>query len=284
MPYLGYQTHYRIVGECRDGRKPLLLLHGGPGYGCDYLQSMDILAEDGRAVITYDQLGCGRSSKPSRPDLWHKDTWIDELMALRRHLGLDQLHLYGQSWGGMLAIMYLCDRKPAGITSLILADTLASAQQYGKEGRRLVSYLPPDMQDAIARAEATGNYDDPGYVAANALYMARHCFPRPENTPSYVTTSIDGLEAYLTAWGTNEFTPNGTLRDYEYREQIKGIAQPTLVISGLMDLSTPLVSKTIHDAIPNSRWELFEFSSHMPQFDEKEKHDGLLRDWLRAHD
>ena len=57
MPYLGYQTYYRIAGECRDGKKPLLLLHGGPGSPHNYFEVLDALADTGRAVISYDQLG-----------------------------------------------------------------------------------------------------------------------------------------------------------------------------------------------------------------------------------
>ena len=61
IPYLGYQTYYRIVGESRGGKKPLLLLHGGPGSTHNYFEVLDRLAEEGREVISYDQLGCGNS-------------------------------------------------------------------------------------------------------------------------------------------------------------------------------------------------------------------------------
>ncbi len=98
MPYLEYKTYYRIVGECTGNKKPLVLLHGGPGSTHNYFEVLDKVAEDGRAVIMYDQLGCGLSSTPSRPDLWNAKTWIEELIQLRKHLGLDEIHLLGQSW------------------------------------------------------------------------------------------------------------------------------------------------------------------------------------------
>ncbi len=132
MPYLEYKTYYRIVGECTGNKKPLVLLHGGPGSTHNYFEVLDKVAEDGRAVIMYDQLGCGLSSTPSRPDLWNAKTWIEELIQLRKHLGLDEIHLLGQSWGGMQAIQYACEYKPEGIKSYILSSTLP-ALHYGKK-------------------------------------------------------------------------------------------------------------------------------------------------------
>src|SRR5215471_16293345 len=62
IPFKGYQTWYRIVGEKEEpGKLPLLCLHGGPGACHDYLESLDAMADTGRCVIYYDQLGCGNS-------------------------------------------------------------------------------------------------------------------------------------------------------------------------------------------------------------------------------
>ena len=152
MPYLGYQTYYRIAGECRDGKQPLLLLHGGPGSTHNYFEVLDALADTGRAVISYDQLGCGNSYVDGHPELWCQKTWDNELMELRRHLGLDQVHLLGQSWGGMLAIEYLCDYQPEGVTSVILSSTLSSASLWAKEQHRMIRFLSREDQEAIAEA------------------------------------------------------------------------------------------------------------------------------------
>ena len=48
-------------------------------------QILDKMAEYGRSFIMYDQLGCGLTATPSRPDLWKAETWIEELLALRKH-------------------------------------------------------------------------------------------------------------------------------------------------------------------------------------------------------
>ena len=68
MPFKGYKTYYRIVGKKTGNKKPLVLLHGGPGSTHNYFEVLDRLAEeDGRELVMYDQIGCGESyvGKPS---------------------------------------------------------------------------------------------------------------------------------------------------------------------------------------------------------------------------
>ena len=179
MPYLGYKTYYRIAGECSGNKKPLILLHGGPGSTHNYFEVLDQLADEGRAIISYDQLGCGNSYVEGHSELWCSETWMNELIELRKYLGLDELHLLGQSWGGMLSIEYLCDHKPEGIKSVILSSTHPSAKLWAQEQHRMIKFMSQEDQDAIAKAEATGNFDDPAYLAANERFMP----PAYQKTP-----------------------------------------------------------------------------------------------------
>lgn len=286
MPYLEYKTYYRIVGECKGNKKPLVLLHGGPGSTHNYFEVLDKVAEDGRALIMYDQLGCGLSATPLRPDLWHAKTWIEELIQLRKYLGLDEIHLLGQSWGGMQTIQYACEYKPEGIKSYILSSTLPSAALWEKEQRRRIRYLPQKMQDAIAKAEKTNDYSSKEYKEAEAEFMFRYCAsPVESDSPECLRREkISGTQAYIIAWGQNEFTPSGTLKDFDFLEEIQYIQEPCLIISGLVDLCSPLIAKTMYDRIPNSKWELFEFSRHMPFIEENEKYIKVLNKWLNEND
>jgi proline-specific peptidase len=97
---------------------PLLCLHGGPGFTHYYLEPLEALA-DRRQVVFYDQLGCGNSDRPDDESLWTVDRFVEELAQVRAALGLDDLHLFGSSWGGMLAMQYTLDRKP-DLRSLIM--------------------------------------------------------------------------------------------------------------------------------------------------------------------
>jgi proline iminopeptidase len=287
MPYLGYQTYYRIVGKQENNKKPLVLLHGGPGSTHNYFELLDNMAVDGRQIITYDQLGCGKSAVPSNPSLWKKETWANELIQLRDYLGLDEIHLLGQSWGGMLAFIYMCDYHPKGIKSLILSGTLPSAKLWAQEQHRMINnFMSAEDKAAIKKAEQTGNYNDPAYIKANALYMEQHAAATPtaKSPEPLRRKKVAGTESYLTAWGPNEYSPEGTLRDYDYLDQMKDIKVPTLITSGINDLCTPLIAKTMYDGIPNSKWELFAHSRHMPFVEENAKYEQILTKWLDEND
>ena len=79
-----------------------------------------------------------------RPDLWNSKVWIEELIELRKHLGLDEIHLLGQSWGGMQTLEYVCNYKPEGLKSIILSSTLPASWLWAARGT------------AYDRADATG--------------------------------------------------------------------------------------------------------------------------------
>lgn len=285
------RTYYRIAGDIREsyekGLAPLVLLHGGPGSTHNYFELLDPLASNGRAIISYDQLGCGNSFIDNRPELWVAETWVDELERLREHLGLKELHLLGQSWGGMLAITYLCDRHPQGVKSVILSSTLSSSQLWGMEQHRNIKLMTEADQEAIARAEKSGKYDDPAYLAALDVFMTRHCCDSSygPDTPECISRPRKtGIESYVTAWGPNEFTPQGTLAQWDYTGKLGTIDSPALIISGTDDLSTPLVSKTMYDGLKDARWELFPGCRHMCFADDTERYLTLLDGWMAEKD
>ena len=287
IPFMGFETYYRIAGEPDPEKAPLLLLHGGPGSTHNYFEVLDSVAEeDHRQFIMYDQIGCGNSYVDGHPELWTCDTWVRELMTVREALGLETCHLLGQSWGGMLALEYLCNYPHEGIKSVVLSSTLPSSQLWGDEAARMIRELPEEMQEAIRIAGETGNYDGPAVKAAEAEYMLRHCGGKfDENAPECLRREKrSGREAYVTAWGPNEFTPLGTLKDFDVTDKLGSIREPALIISGGNDLCTPYIAKTMFDRIPNSRWELFRTCRHSCFVEDLPRYSGLLKEWLNAND
>lgn len=286
MPFKGYKTYFRIVGECEGDKRPIILLHGGPGSTHNYFEVLDCLADDGRAVISYDQIGCGKSFTEGTPDLFNREVWMEELFALIDYLNLDEYHIMGQSWGGMMAIMSGCDYKPEGVKSYILSSANPSSSMWRDEQHRRIKYLPKEMQRAIATAEETGDFSGPEYAAANDLFMERHCAGIVnEDSPECLRREKkSGAEAYLTAWGPSEFNPMGNLKDFEYVDEMVKMDVPTLVTSGVSDLCSPLIAKAMYDKLPNAKWVLFEHSRHMPFVEETEDYLKVLRDWLEEHE
>ena len=284
MPFKGYQTYYRIVGEKSD-RAPLLLLHGGPGSTHNYMEVFDELSDE-RQVISYDQLGCGNSYLDGHPELWKLETWLDELKSLISYLKLDRVHLLGQSWGGMLLIAYLLEAGQKGVCSATLSSTLPASWLWGREQHRLIRFLSEEDQKAIYQAEQSGDFTSEAYKLADQHFMERHCSSKPtENDPECLhREKKSGREAYVTAWGPDEYTPIGTLKDFDYIDQLNQIKVPTLICSGINDMCTPLIAKLMHDKIPDSSWHLFDHSRHMCYVEQHDEYCKILREFLNNNE
>jgi len=283
IPFHGYETWYRIVGEREEpGKLPLLTLHGGPGACHDYLESMEALAATGRRVIFYDQLGCGNSAVPPNPSLWTVGLYVEEVAAVRRALGLERIHLLGQSWGGMLGMEYALT-QPAGLASLIIESSPASMPQWVAEANKLREALPPDIQRTLLRHEADGTTDDPAYEDAMMVFYQRHVC-RLAEWPEYVERSFEKLsenpEVYYTMNGPSEFHVTGTLKTWDITARLGEIRVPTLVLSGRHDEATPAIHETVHRGIPGSASVYFEESAHMCHVEEPERFRRVVGDFL----
>jgi proline-specific peptidase len=287
IPFKGYQTWYRIVGEKEaPGKLPLLCLHGGPGASHDYLKSLDAMAATGRRVIYYDQLGCGNSRIPvSKPWMWTVELYVEEVDVVRSALGLDDIHLLGQSWGGMLAMEYMV-RQPKGIASVTIASSPASMIQWVDEANRLRRDLPQDVQETLNKHEATGTTSSQEYKDATNEFNHRFV-NRAIPYPGFVQRTFDELEnseVYNTMNGPNEFHVIGTLKHWDIRHRLREIRVPTLVTSGRYDEATPLIAETVHKGIPNSQWVIFEYSAHHAHAEEPERYMQVLHEFLSRHE
>src|SRR3954451_23104435 len=215
------ETWYRVTGELsEDGPAPLVVLHGGHGAAHDYLLSLADLARDGRAVIHYDQLGNGRSTHlPERgAEFWTVELFVRELHNLVDALGLrDAHHILGQSWGGFLAQEYALT-APAGLRSLVLADTAASFPDFVAESNRLRADLPPEVEAVLRQHEAAGTTDDPAYEEACMVFYVRHVC-RLDPWPDEVAEGFAWIDrdptVYHTMNGPSEFHVIGSIRDWQ---------------------------------------------------------------------
>ena len=127
----------------------------------------------GARSIFYDQLGCGRSDRPGDLSLWTVDRFVEELAQVRAALGLDRLHLFGSSWGGMLAMQYVLDRRPA-LESLILCGSPASMIRWVSDCDELLAAQPEEVRRVIREHEAAGFTACPEYQAAILGFYRQH--------------------------------------------------------------------------------------------------------------
>jgi L-proline amide hydrolase len=275
IAFQGYKVWYRIVGSREGaGKLPLLCLHGGPGGAHDYLEPIEALAATGRHVIFYDQLGCGNSDQPQNPSMWTVGLFVEEVGVVRQALDLERVHILGQSWGGMLAMEYSLT-QPAGLASLVIADSPASIPQWVSEANRLRAELPPEVQQTLLKHEAAGTVDSPEYQEAVMVFYRRHVC-RLETWPECVNRAFAKLEqnpeVYHTMNGPSEFHVIGTLKEWDIVNRLGEIHVPTLVIGGRYDEATLAITETVHRGIPGSEWVIFENSSHMPHVEETERY------------
>jgi proline iminopeptidase len=274
----GGQVWFKIVGS--GPGTPLLLLHGGPGAPSHYLDRLGQLGDE-RPVIFYDQLGCGRSDRPSNTNLWRVERFVEELAAVRRALGLKRVHLFGHSWGTMLATDYLLTR-PRGVRSVTLASPCLSAPRFVRDANELRAQLPPDVQLALQRHEAAGTTDSTEYQAAVAVFMKRHLC-RQEPWPPELTNAIAGFgdRVYNFMWGPSEFHVTGTLKDYDRTSRLAELHLPVLYTTGRFDETTPATTAWYQGLTPNARLEVFEQSAHMPMLEETDRYLAVMRAFLR---
>jgi proline-specific peptidase len=283
IPFHGYKTWYRIVGDREGvGKSPLLCLHGGPGMAHDYLEPLEAVAGTGRQVIFYDQLGCGKSDHPHDPSLWNVNLFVHEVDAVRESLDLREIHLLGQSWGGFLAQEYMLT-KPQGVKSLILSNSAASTQQWIDEANILRAKLPEETQQILQAHEDAGTLDHPDYVLATEIYYRRHLcrlMPWPDCLQRTFDQQNQDPEVYNTMWGPTEFTCTGRLQNWNIEDRLSEIQIPTLILSGEYDESTPAINEVLHRGIQNSEWILLEGCSHTPHLEATEKYLDILNSFL----
>jgi proline iminopeptidase len=274
----GGRVWYRIAGG--GTATPLLLLHGGPGAPSYYLKPFEALADE-RPVIFYDQLGAGRSDPITDTTLLTVERFVAELAAVREALGLDEVHLLGHSWGTMLATDYLLT-KPAGVRSVILASPAISIPRWLADADTLLSTMPDDVQQAVARHEAAGTFDDPEYQAAILAFYQRYLARRqPWSADIDSTFTQIGLNVYGYMWGPSEFTATGTLQDYDRTGRLGEIALPTLFTTGRYDEARPATVAYYQGLVPGAELAILEQSAHLTMQDEPDESVRIVREFLR---
>lgn len=291
VPFRDYETWVRITTpeNPRSGLLPLFVLHGGPGMAHNYVRNIAELADEtGRTVIHYDQLGCGNSTHlPDAPaDFWTPALFVEEFHTVRSALGIEQYHLLGQSWGGMLGAE-IAVLQPPGLASLSICNSPASMTLWMAAAAQLRSQLPPETQAALDRHEAAGTVDDPEYLAATEEFYVRHvCRVMP--TPQDFVETVEQMEAeptvYHTMNGPNEFHVLGTLRDWSIIDRLPAVDVPTLVIAGEFDEATPETWAPYVEKIAGARSHVFADASHCSHLEKPEEFRAVIAEFLASTD
>jgi proline iminopeptidase len=280
---IGGKVWYQMINEDAQGT-PVIILHGGPGSSCYSLQQgLKELGEE-RPVIFYDQLGCGRSDRPTDISLWRLDRFVEELGQVREALNLDDVHILGHSWGTTLAAAYMLT-KPSGVKSVIFSSSCLSAPLWEQDQKKNLQKLPIDIQETIKRCEENGTTDTAEFKEATDVFN-KNFVCRLDPFPEWLKqgSKYKNPEVYNIMWGPSEFTVLGNLKEFDCTSKLKEIDCPTLFTCGRFDEATPESTEYFSSLTPNSTFHVFENSAHMPYLEETEEYLRVVGDFLRNID
>lgn len=262
-------------GDKMVERPVLFLLHGGPGGDHASFKSSSAALRDVAQLVYVDHRGCGRSS-PGNPEDYTLDNNIDDLDALREHLGLDRISVLGSSYGGMVALGYAL-RYPQRLANLVLVCT-APSFRFLEDARRHVEERGTPDQIRVCRRLWDGAFESLDqlrefYELMGPMYSTNF---KPED---FETGWKRGRRSFVPL--NRGFGPEGFLRTFDFTDWLHEIRCPTLVIGAAHDwICAPRHSQIIADRIPRSHLKIFANSGHMLASDEKEAYLQAVRGFL----
>ncbi|MDQ1081988.1 alpha/beta fold hydrolase [Pseudoroseomonas cervicalis] len=262
-------------GPTMRERPVAFVLHGGPGGDhSGFKPGFSPLAE--RMQLVYiDHRGQGRSAKGD-PATYTLDENVEDLEALRQHLGLGRIVSIGTSYGGMVAMAHAA-RYPDSVSHLVLVVTAAHAG-FNARARAIVAERGTPEQIRVAdqlwngeltSLDAVRHY----YEVMGPLYSVTH---NPEAGRDARLRTLHEPAALMQA-----FRSGGFLRSFDLRPELPRITAKTLILAGRHDwICAPEFSEEIHRLIPGSDLRIFERSSHSIRADEPQAMFDAIKGFL----
>jgi proline iminopeptidase len=254
-------------GPAMRERPVSMAVHGGPGGDHSAFKPGYSALAAAMQVVYFDHRGQGRSARDGDPARWTLDEDVEDMEALRRHLGAGPVVSLGTSYGGMVAMAHAA-RYPDAVSHLVLLVTAAHGGFIPRAEAFVRAHGTPEQRAACKTLWAGGFRTEAEvkryYAAMGPLYAHRH---DPGKAALATARTLHSPEALNRAFG-----PDGFLRRLDLRPELSRITAPTLIIAGRHDwICPPDLSEEIHRLIPGSRLEVFEESSHSVRVDEPER-------------
>jgi proline iminopeptidase len=266
---LGYETF-----GTRGTALPVIAVNGGPGMTHGYMLMNDMWQKvaQHRLVVFYDQRGLGASKHVQAGASQSMDAQVTDLEAVRGELKLDKVALVGDSYGGMLSMAYAA-AHPEHVAKLVLSDS--AAPSWGS----MVHLLPqvfPDIEEESAAAEKKLGESRDAAARLNLRNHFRMIFYSPEKR-----------DEYMAKMGDLGFDPavgeavSKAIEKIDLSPALAKFSFPTLVITGRYDMNVaPLTAWNMAHGIPGAKIVFFEESGHLPSYEEPEKYQRVLEEFL----
>ncbi|MBA3660953.1 MAG: alpha/beta hydrolase [Gammaproteobacteria bacterium] len=257
-------------------RPVVFMLHGGPGGDHLRFKQHSLELQDVAQLIFIDHRGCGRSKKTKQRD-YTLDNNIEDLEALRQHLGLEKICILGTSYGGMVAQGYAI-RYPKNVDKLILVVT-APSYRFLDEAKIILAKRGNQKQIAICQHLWNGSFK-------NSRHLMKYF---KEMEPLYSTTTKknhhQSFNQSKTIWSYEALNEGfkGYLRTFDFIPFLKKITAPTLILAGSEDwICPPSQSKVMAKHIPKSQLKIFKQSGHSLAVDAHDSYIRIIKNFLKS--
>lgn len=268
-------TSIDLFFETLGQGRPMLLMHGGLGFDHSTLRPwLDPLAEVA-TLVYYDHRGCGASPEPDDWEAVDHASWVADADALRAHLGLERMVLFGHSYGGYLALEYAL-AHPERLDGLVISNAapaldyqdvmLANAQKRATEAQ-----LQALMKGLSGPAESDEAYGDL-FRAVAPIYFHDPAHPAIEKLAGRIRYRAGSFNR-----GMFHCLPG-----YDVSARLGEIQVPTLVLGGGDDWITPREhgADRLAAGIPGAREVILEGTGHFPFVEAREAYVAAIREFL----
>ena len=209
---------------------------------------------------------------------------------VRQALGLDasNFYLYGQSWGGILAIEYALLHQEH-LKGLIISNMMASVPAYNAYAHDvLMPTMDPQALAEIQSFEEAEDFGNPRYteLLMQHYYVDHILRMPPDQWPDPVNRAFERLnpDIYVPMQGPSELGASGKLVDWDRTESLSEILVPTLVIGAQYDTMDPEHMEWMAGAFPNGRYLYCPNGSHFAMYDDQQTYFRGLIDFIRDVD
>ncbi len=267
----GTKLFYKVEGS---GPKVLVVVHGGPGGSLESVRPDFGPLARGRTVIYYDQRGNGGSDLLDDDERLGIKHQISDIDAVRRHFKLERMALLGNSWGGFLVSAYAA-AHPDRIERLILdvpaPPRFEQLEQMGDEiSRRIDQRLSEADRRRLRQLYLAWQDSDDPMTACQAFYHA--ILLAYAHDPQQITLIRGNLcngrpEAVRRQQLVNKAIWR-SLGDFDYRQAVRKVTAPVLVIHGISDSIPVQGSRDWASNFPNARLLLIQKAGHLAHLEQ----------------
>lgn len=271
---------YQIIGS----GEPIVFIAGGPGFSHVYLKPHFSPLSRKFKLIYYDAVGRGRSENVIEKE-YSIERDVADLEGLREALDIEEWHVYGHSYGGIVAQQYTLS-YPEHVKSLILSNTMHSGDmwQHGCDNfyNEIKNQYPEAWQDIQKTANDNRRLMFPEVPNVSVPTMPLIYFYDVSNLKKLRTDSVPwNDDVYYSIVGRDILTLRKELKNLDFRPQLNKLTMPILVLAGRFDrMALPRYQIQYTDYVPQAEIHFFEQSGHFPFLEESQENIRVIQEFL----